>query len=158
MKKIIASLIFYGLFASSVVAFELHDFEGSPSKLNDHIGNGKWSLVMFWAHDCGVCRAEFPTISDFHQNTENVDVIGISIDGDENKDLAQSFLKSAQPSFKSYITNLSMVAVNYSVLTEEDFRGTPTFLLFSPDGELIGNNPGKLSISALEGFIDKNSE
>ena len=50
-----------------------------------------------------------------------------------------------------------MVSLNYEVITEESFRGTPTFLLFTPEGELIGNMPGKLSINALESFIERKS-
>ena len=159
MKKIVALFAFCSLLAtSSLGAFELEDFNGSPSSLDEHIGNEKWTLVMFWAHDCGICRAEFPAISEFHERREDVDVIGISIDGDANKQLAEGFLASTQPSFASFITSLTLAAANYRVLTQEDFRGTPTFLLFTPDGELIGNNPGRLGISALEGFIASNSQ
>ena len=157
MKKNIFILLFCGLFSSSTLAFEFNNFNGSSSKLENHLGKGKWTLLMLWAHDCGVCRAEFPSISDFHQTRKDVEVIGLSIDGEDKKDLAQSFLDSTKSSFTNYITSLSVVAANYNVLTQENFRGTPTFLLFSPDGELIGNNPGKLSIEALESFIDKNS-
>jgi len=159
MKKILVLLFFTVLsFQTPLVnAFELEDFNGSPINLDDKIGKGKWTLVMFWAHDCGVCRAEFPAISKFHSDRKDVDVVGISIDGDTNKHLAQSFLDSNPASFPSYITSLSLVSFNYQALTEEDFRGTPTFLLFTPDGELLGNNPGKLSVTALEKFINDNS-
>ena len=156
MKRIFA---FCSLFVvSSVFAFEIESFSGSQTSLDDQIGKDKWTLVVFWAHDCGICRAEFPLISDFHQSRDDVDVIGISIDGEGKKELAQAFLESTQPSFLNFITSLTLVATNYEVLTQEGFRGTPTFLLFTPDGELIGNNPGKLSISALEGFIASNSD
>ncbi len=159
MKKMVVLFAFFGLLAtSSLRAFELQDFNGSPSSLDEHIGNDKWTLVMFWAHDCSICRAEFPSLSEFHARRDDVDVIGISIDGDANKALAEGFLASTQPSFASFITSLTLAAANYRVLTQEDFRGTPTFLLFTPDGELIGNNPGRLGISALEKFIANNSQ
>lgn len=159
MKKVILFVFAYVLLQNPMVlAFELKDFEGSPVSLDDHIGNGRWSLIMFWAHDCGICKAEFPSLSAFNEQRSDVDVIGISIDGEEKIQLAQVFLDSTQPSFNSYISSLSLVAFNYSVLTQEEFMGTPTFLLFSPDGELIGNNPGKLSIASLEKFIEKNTE
>ena len=138
-------------------AFDLKDFNGTAVNLDDKIGNDKWTLVMFWAHHCGVCKAEFPTISEFHRNRDDVDVIGISVDGDEKKQLAQQFLDATNPSFPSYITSLTVVAANYQALTQEDFRGTPTFLLFTPEGELLGNNPGKMSVEALAKFISNNS-
>ena len=158
MKKILLilslSLFIYAPFSS---AFEVEDFNGSKVLLDEKMGLGKWTLVMFWAHDCGVCRAEFPLFSDLHIRRDDIDVLGISIDGAENKHLAQSFLESSKPSFSSYLSTLTMVGLNYQAITEEAFRGTPTFLLFTPKGELIGNMPGKLSISALEGFIERNS-
>ena len=159
MKNIFSLIVFCSLFvASSVFAFELEHFDGSQTSLDDQIGKSKWTLVMFWAHDCSICRTEFPLISDFYESREDVDVIGISIDGDGKKNLAQEFLDSTQPSFPIFITSLTLASANYNVLTQEDFRGTPTFLLFTPGGELIGNNPGKLSVSALESFIASNSQ
>ncbi len=159
MKKIVSIFSFCSLFfVSSVFAFELERFNGSQTNLDDQMGKDKWTLVMFWAHDCGICRTEFPLISDFHDSRDDVDVIGISIDGDGKKSLAQDFLESTKPSFPTFITSLTLASGNYNILTQEQFRGTPTFLLFSPDGELIGNNPGKLSISALEKFIASNSQ
>ena len=158
MKKLLITLVSSVLLqASPVFAFDLDSFDGSTVKLEDKIGQDKWTLVMFWAHDCHVCKEEFPLLSDFHKRRDDVEVIGISIDGQSKKDLAQAFLDKTKPSFSTYISDISLVAVNYQVLTEEGFRGTPTFLLFKPDGTLIGNNPGKLPISALENFIDSNS-
>ena len=112
---------------------------------------------MLWAHNCHVCIEETPVISDFNDRRDDVDVIGVSIDGIKNKQLAEQFLERSKPSFPSYISELAVVSFNYQLLTEEEFRGTPTFLLFTPDGTLLGNNPGKLSLEALEGFIDRNS-
>ena len=158
MKKILTSLIVCLLFLTPFAnAFELQEFDGKTVTLDDKIGNDRWTLVMFWAHDCGICRAEFPALSEFNSPRQDVDVIGISIDGDEKKHLAQEFLDTTESSFVSYITSFSLVSFNYNALTEEDFRGTPTFLLFNPEGELLGNNPGKMSIESLEAFISRNS-
>jgi len=159
MKKTIVLILVYLLLQSPVVlAFELKDFDGSIISLDDHIGKSRWTLIMFWAHDCGICKVEIPSLSEFNERRSDVDVIGVSIDGEDKIQLAQAFLDSTKPSFNSYISSLSLVSFNYSALTQEEFRGTPTFLLFSPEGELIGNNPGKLSIESLENFIAKNSE
>jgi len=158
MKKIFIFLVISLLFQTSFVsAFELQDFNGSTVNLQDKIGQGKWTLVIFWAHDCSVCRVEAPLISDFDEKRDDLDVIGISIDGESKKHLALEFLAATKPSFPSYIGNLALVATNYEIMTGEGFRGTPTFVLFTPDGSLIGNNPGKVSVEALSGFIDRNS-
>lgn len=159
MKKAFIFIIFSFLFQTSFVsAFEVQNFDGETVSLDDKIGQGNWSLVMFWAHDCGICRSEFPLFSEFHNKREDVDVIGISIDGAEKKHLAQSFLDASKPSFESYLSDLTLVGLNYHAITEEGFRGTPTYLLFTPKGELIGNMPGKLYITALEDFIERNPQ
>ena len=158
MKKVFIFIVISLLFQTSFVsAFELQDFNGSTLNFQDKIGKGKWTLVLFWAHDCSVCRVEAPLISDFDDKRDDLDVIGISIDGESKKHLALEFLEATKPSFPSYIGNLALVATNYEIMTGEGFRGTPTFILFTPDGSLIGNNPGKVSVEALEGFIDRNS-
>ena len=153
MKKIIViiSLLFQ---TSLVFGFELQDFDGSTINLDDKIGQNKWTLVMFWAHDCHICKTEAPLYSAFNEKREDVDVIGISIDGYANKKRAQTFMNKNQVTFPSYITDLTLVSSNYGILTEEAFRGTPTFLLFSPQGKLVGNNPGKLPVATLEEFIE----
>ena len=159
MKLILILIMATLSFHSTITqAFELEDFNGKPVKLDNMIGNEKWTLIMFWAHNCGVCKAEFPALSEFNVKRKDIDVIGISIDGEENKHLASAFMRSSNPSFESYITSLSLVSFNYEALTQENFRGTPTFLLFTPEGELLGNNPGKLSLESLENFIAKNSK
>lgn len=158
MKKLLIIIVTTILFQSPfVTAFEIEDFQGKKINLDDKLGQGSWTLVMFWAHHCGVCKTEFPIFSDFHNKRDDVDVIGVSIDGEEGKHLAQAFIDTYQPSFPSYLASLTIAAANYQVITEENFRGTPTFLLFKPDGTLLGNNPGKLSVEALERFIDSNS-
>ena len=158
MKKVFISILISLFFQASFAhAFELDDFTGKKVNLEDKIGQGKWTLVMFWAHDCSLCRAESPAISEFFDRRKDVDVIGISIDGEANKALSKAFLAEVNPSFPSYLSELPLVAVNYKVLTQEDFRGTPTFLLFNPEGDLLGNNPGPMSTEALERFIERNS-
>ena len=93
MKKLFilvtVSIMVHASFAN---AFELEAFNGEKVSLDDKIGQGKWTLVMFWAHHCGVCKVEFPIYSNFHANRDDVDVIGISIDGQDGKDLAQAFI------------------------------------------------------------------
>ena len=89
-NKIILLVVTIFILMPSAYAFELEDFNGTPINLDDKIGQDKWTLVMYWAHHCGVCKAEFPTISNFHSAREDVDVVGISIDGDENKHLAEN--------------------------------------------------------------------
>lgn len=143
------------MLSAQLQAFNLTDFKGKKVDFDQMVQQDKWSLVVFWAHDCGVCRAEIPDLSKFHnaRKDKNLQVIGISIDGQENIKAAKAFLKQTQPTFPSYLGEIELVAFNYELNTKEAFRGTPTFLLFAPGGELMANQAGKLRLEAIDRFI-----
>lgn len=147
------------LFSTSSWALEMSDFKGNPTTLEKQVGNGKWSVVVFWSHNCHICRHETPGLSEFHLRHKEIDaqVIGISIDGQKKKHLAEGFIKQTGMKFPSYLVELPLMAINFQQLTGTGFRGTPTFLLYDPSGEIVGMQTGPVRIEALENFIASNS-
>lgn len=141
------------------MVFEAQTLKGDTVNLADQIGQGKWTLVMFWQVECSVCRQQEPIISKFHEkySDKNAEVIGISIDGMERIDDVKEFLGDRDLSYPNFVGDLGMMAFNYQAITEVPFRGTPTYLLFSPEGELLGDNPGPVRMEALENFIASRS-
>lgn len=139
--------------------FEMKDVNGTTVQLEEQLGKGKWTLVMIWATDCAICRQEKPRISAFHDKHKDKDaeVIGIALDGFAQVDAVKDYLQAHQPSFPNYVAELSALSLNYQAATGESLRGTPTYLLFNPKGELVANNPGPVRPSALEAFIARNS-
>jgi thiol-disulfide isomerase/thioredoxin len=121
------------------------------------VGNGKWTLVMIWATDCPICKQQKPVISAFHDKHKDVDaaVFGIALDGRPGLQEVRDYLDEHVVSFPNYVGEYPVIAINYQELTEEDLRGTPTYLLFDPEGELQGNNPGPISVEAIERFIER---
>jgi len=141
-------------------AMELQSVEsGEEVKLEDLTGNGKWTLVMIWATQCHVCHIQKPDISAFHDKHKDTDaeVIGIALDGVEGLGAVKDYIAENKPSFPSYVGNNAIIASHYFGMTEESLRGTPTYLLFNPEGELLGNNPGYLKVPAIEKFIARHS-
>ena len=145
--------------AAPEVVFEAQTLKGDTVNLADQIGQGKWTLVMFWQVECSVCRQQEPIISEFHEKYKdlNAEVIGISIDGMQRIDDVKEFLAARDLSYPNYVGDLGMMAFNYQAITEVPFRGTPTYLLFNPAGELLGDNPGPVRMEALEKFIASRS-
>ncbi len=143
----------------AVPDFGLHTLEGKPYALDKVIGDGQWTVVMFWATDCTICKQQVPLISAFHdkRKTDNAKVIGIAIDGMEKQELVKSHLDTNPTSYPNYIGSLAMIGFNFQAITEQSFRGTPTYLVFSPEGKLMGQNAGPMRLEALENFIDKRS-
>ncbi len=123
------------------------------------IGQGKWTLVMIWVTNCHICRGQKPKISAFHEARKDVDatVFGIAMDGEDKINKVKKFLTELDVRFPTYVGDMMSVMKDYERLTREPFQGTPTYLLFDPQGTLRGNNPGPVTVSALERFIDRHS-
>ena len=134
---------------------ELQQVDGTVVDLDDYRGDGRWLLVMLWATTCHICEMQKPEISAFHDEHKDSDahVLGIALDGMERLEAIKENIQQHKTSFPSLVGNIAIVASFYQHITEESLRGTPTYLLFNPGGELVGNNPGPLSVEAIENFM-----
>lgn len=133
--------------------------EGEETRLSEYVGQGKWTLVMLWTSDCHICAVEAPTISGFHDQHKDRDatVLGVAMDGYENKADVISFIDRNSATFPNVIGELAEVAFSYQAATSQALRGTPTFVLFNPAGELVGQQVGPLAVASLEAFISRKS-
>lgn len=145
--------------AAQPVSF-LQDMEGEFQSLDDYTGKGKWLIVMLWASDCHVCNKEAHQYDKFHQTHKNSDaqILGVSADGWANRQDAKDFIQRHKVSFPNLIGSAETVASVYSNLTGASWRGTPTFLVFSPDGELKAQQVGAVPTNMIEDFIRQESE
>jgi len=112
---------------------------------------------MLWTTDCGICQREYPAMSDFHNKHKDNDakVLGVSLDGYSKIDSITSHIDEMPMSFDNLVGEIGVVAFNYQSATEESLRGTPTFLMFNPQGQLVAHNPGPVSPEILEEFISR---
>ena len=144
-------------FASAEIkGFE--DFKGKPQVLENYIGKGKWTIVMMWASDCHICNREAHEYVDFHMIHSDTDatVLGISLDGESRKKAAEKFIKKHSVDFPNLIAEPEYVSALYRDLTGQYFAGTPSFLIYSPNGELKAAQAGAVPTSLIEDFIKKN--
>ena len=133
------------------------DMDGKPRQLEDYTDDGKWLVVMIWASDCHICNLEAATYDTFHQaqRDKGTAVLGISMDGEENRAAAKKFIERHDLSFPNLIGEPGMVSLYYASMTQENLRGTPTFLVYDPDGEIVAAQAGAVSVEAIESFIAK---
>jgi len=145
---------------SSFAKDELSDFNGSPVSLDSLTGNGKWSIVMFWAYDCHVCNDEAHEYVAFHKKHKNNDaeVIGVSLDGKANKKAAEDFILRHKLNFTNLIGEPDDVAGIFKDLTGGDWVGTPTFLIYNPKGEIRAQQVGAVPVALIESFMLKESK
>ena len=129
------------IFVAPLVSAEIkgfQDFNGKSQKVESFLGKGKWTIVMMWASDCHICNREAHQYVDFHMIHSDTDatVLGISLDGDSRKKEAEKFIKKHSVDFPNLIAEPETVGRFYQELTGQYFAGTPTFLIYSPTGEL----------------------
>ncbi len=164
IKQIIPALFF--LLSSSVFAadfdlgMKVKKLNGEAGSLEDHVGKGKWTLVMFWETTCAICKQQEPEYAKFHKDHKNKDaeVIAISIDGTDNIKLVSDYQQENSLPYPVMVTDKPEVREKFLAATQETFRGTPTYLLFSPEGELKAAQPGMLPATSVEKYIASQTE
>lgn len=162
MKRILYLAFISFLFLSSSFTSasdwtEVRTLDGKFTTLSQHFEKDKWTLVMLWTTDCGICQREYPKMSEFHDKHKDIDakVIGVSLDGYSELNKITEHIDEMPMTFDNLIGEVTVVAYNYEAATEESLRGTPTFLMFNPQGQLVGHNPGPVKPEALEKFISR---
>ena len=128
--------------------------DGVAANVNQYIGQGKWTVVVIWAHDCPVCNAEIEQMTFFQDDHANKDatVLGISVDGLKDKDKAADFIKRHELNFPNFV-----IEPDFHQLLKFGggrFVGTPTFYIYSPAGELEAKSVGPVDPEAIEKFIE----
>ena len=150
------------LFAAPLVSAEIkgfQDFNGASQKVENYLGKGKWTIVMMWASDCHICNREAHQYVDFHMIHSDTDatVLGVSLDGESRKKEAEKFIKKHSVDFPNLIAEPETVSRFYQELTGQYFAGTPTFLIYSPTGELKAAQAGAVPTTLIEDFMKKNT-
>ena len=143
--------------AADALFLDLMTLQGKDGDFDAAFNNGKWTLVKIWQANCHVCGEQAPMISAAHDERDDFTAVGISVDGRKGLTVANRFVDRHEPSYPNFVGELSIIAVNFQILTEEAFRGTPSYLLFNPENELMAAQAGLISKEALFGFIDSKS-
>jgi len=138
----------------------LQDMQGEFHVLQEYTGNDKWLVVMLWASDCHVCNQEAHQYEAFHKAHKDKDarMLGVSADGWAGREDAQQFIKRHKVTFPNLIGSPESVAGIFSGLTGADWRGTPTFLIFNPKGELVAQQVGAVPVKLIEDFMVRETQ
>lgn len=153
MYRIVVALIL--ALAAALPALALEDFTGKPRSIDDYRSPDQWLVVMIWDSRCPACNREAHQYVDFHEFHSESDarVLGISIDGPARLAAAQGFVDKHQVNFPNLIGNAHDVARLYQQVSGRPFRGTPSFLIFDPDGQLRAQQTGAVPAELIERFI-----
>lgn len=149
-------LVAMALLSTNAQAFT--DLDGKPDSINKHIGKNKWTIVEVWVSDCHTCRMHMPQIVKFDGKLKNVRILGVSLDGQAGIDKAEEFIVDFAVKFPTIITNPVEMSAWMEQSIGEPLRGTPSFILFDPEGKLVAAQPGVVAVASLEKFIMDNSK
>jgi peroxiredoxin len=132
---------------------QLRALDGKSRNVNQVIGHGKWTVVVTWAHDCGVCAREIHEMVDFHNVHRDKDavVLGVSIDGYDLAREARAFVAEHKLPFENLIAEPDdAVMMKFGA---GHFVGTPTYYVYNPQGEIVGQNIGPVTRAEVETFM-----
>lgn len=140
--------------------FEVRTLDGKDVPLSTYFEPGKWTMVMLWTTYCSTCRKQYPLISAFHDKHKDTDakVIGISLDGFALMDKVRDYIAVQPMTFDSTVVEIVKFSHAFKAITEENFTGTPTYLMFDPSGAMVGHAAGPMKIEIAEQFIADNPE
>lgn len=157
LATLLKSTILAMLFISSNV-FAFTNLEGKNDTISNHIGKNKWTIVEIWETNCPACRTHMPSMVKFDGKLKNARILGVSLDTKKGIEDVEDFIAEYDIKFPTIITNYVEMNIWMQKSIGESLRGTPTFILFDPEGKLVAAQPGMVSTAALEEFIQKNSK
>lgn len=143
---------------ASQTSTKVYDLDGKSVVLEQHIKGRDWTVLMFWASDCHVCNRESQAYVDFsnkHQG-KGIKVLGVSLDGVSSAADAKQFIQRNQINFPSLLMDARDAAHFYTVNTGENWIGTPTFMVYAPDGVLKAAQIGAVPPESIKKFIESN--
>lgn len=95
----------------------------------------------------------------FHRDPENHNamMLGITLDGEDREQQAEHFISRYELAFDNLLGEPEVVSAYYQVVTGSRWIGTPSFLIFDPQGELRAKQAGAVEVDIVEQFIVANS-
>ena len=133
----------------------LQDMQGKDKLLQEYMSPDKWLVVMFWASDC---QYSDQTVTQYNKHfaeseMNNIDILGISLDGYKKIEIVKKFISEHDLKFSNLVANRQSVTQFYGFMTGDEGLLTPTFLLFSPNGQLRARQIGAIPAELIEDFI-----
>ena len=112
----------------------LKDTLGNPHRLQEL--QGKYLLLDFWSSSCAPCIKSLPELKEIAEAfKDNLTIVSISSD-------PETAWKRASRKYSLTGHNWNDLQGSNGIFAQFGIEGTPTYLLLSPDGKLIGKETG----------------
>ena len=147
--------VLVGLSQTGLAEKGFTDLEGEVAQFSDYLHEERWLVVMIWSWTCPICANEMSGQARLHDRHKEgrLAVLGISLDGPADVMEAWGFAEEHGVTFPNLIAEGEDVARFFYQQTGQPLRGTPTFLLYAPGGELKAVQAGPVPPEGIEAFI-----
>jgi len=123
----------------TIPSVKIKSLDGTSVDIQDYTGNGKITVISFWATWCSPCKKELDTISKVYlewQEKYNIELIAISIDDERS-------LKRVPKLVESKGWPYTILSDTESALPKAlKFQTVPQTFLVDQDGEIVYEHSG----------------
>ncbi|MEG1075776.1 MAG: TlpA disulfide reductase family protein [Mucinivorans sp.] len=109
--------------------------DGTPAKLSDYVGKGKYVLADFWASWCGPCRREIPNIKKANEQYKALGLVVLGVNVWDKKDAFEKAVGELGMTW-AQICNFADSAPTKTY----GIQGIPHIILFAPDGTIVARD------------------
>lgn len=134
-------------------SFAKNETKGKLASISNQIGKGQWTIVEAWHSKCKICMDSMPEMVQSIGTYPNAKVLGVSLDG--NPRIAQSVINKYGVNFPTIMSSIDEFNGYVQKLANKKLTGVPTFMIFSPKGDLVAYQSGKITPQQLKSFISK---
>ena len=142
---------------SKIKDLKFEDLDGETHLMSEYIGQGVWVVLNVWGVQCPACVEEMPELQRFHDDFKNKKngamVLGFVLDfpSFEKPDKQQviKFMENHVLDFPNLVGDGGL----YEQFSAGALVGTPTTLIFTPEGQLFAKQLGQISYQMLADFI-----
>ncbi|MDO5570423.1 MAG: TlpA disulfide reductase family protein [Bacteroidales bacterium] len=114
------------------VDFDVIEYDGSNSTFGNFVGNGKYTLVEFWASWCKTCEYERPILKHLYSKykDKNIEFLGVVV-WEEEYNFPKICQEITNYEWPQLLDPTDVSIKKYGIL------GIPHFILFDPDGIVV---------------------
>jgi peroxiredoxin len=125
------------------------NIEGTVQPLSTVYPNHDYTLLTFWAADCGHCKKEIPQLDSLVKKYKNADIVIYGVQSENDDEKWRKFIAEKKLGSKWVHLHDPMRVGNWRSMY--NISATPVMYLIDKQGEIVGK---KIDHTNLEGLID----